>query len=48
MNAAMTSRFLSAYLEKMELAGLQLEPAALNQFTTSCKGSPVQLTRCAS
>ncbi|MFT7470838.1 MAG: type II secretory pathway predicted ATPase ExeA [Kiritimatiellia bacterium] len=40
MNAATTSRFLSAYLEKTELAGLHLEPAALNQFTKSCKGFP--------
>ncbi|PCI73486.1 MAG: hypothetical protein COB20_16195, partial [SAR86 cluster bacterium] len=40
MNAATTSHFLLAYLEKMELAGLQLEPAALNQFTKSSKGFP--------
>jgi type II secretory pathway predicted ATPase ExeA len=40
MNVATTSRFLSAYLEKMELASLQLEPAALIQFTKSCKGFP--------
>jgi len=40
MNAATTSHFLLAYLEKMELAGLQLEPAALNQFYKSCKGFP--------
>lgn len=40
MSAATTSQFLSAYLEKTELAGLQLEPAALNQFYKSCKGFP--------
>jgi type II secretory pathway predicted ATPase ExeA len=40
MNAATTSRFLSAYLEKMERPSLQLEPAALIQFTRSCKGFP--------
>tara|TARA_B110000858_G_scaffold193768_1_gene246906 strand:- start:6825 stop:8612 length:1788 start_codon:yes stop_codon:yes gene_type:complete len=40
MNAATTSQFLLAYLEKMEFAGLQLEPAALNQFYKSCKGFP--------
>ena len=40
MNAATTSHFLSAYFEKMELADLQLEPAALNQFYKSCKGYP--------
>lgn len=40
MNAVTTSQFLSAYLVKMELAGLQLEPAALTQFYKSCKGFP--------
>ena len=40
MNAATTSRFLSAYLEKMERPSLQLEPAALIQFTRSCKDFP--------
>lgn len=40
MDAATTSHFLLAYLEKMELPGLQLEPAALNQFYKSCKGFP--------
>ena len=40
MNVATSSRFLSAYLEKMELSSLQLEPAALIQFTKSCKGFP--------
>ncbi|MBL4572735.1 MAG: AAA family ATPase, partial [Gammaproteobacteria bacterium] len=40
MNAATTASFLSAYLEKMELAGLKLEPAALNLFTKSSKGFP--------
>jgi MSHA biogenesis protein MshM len=40
MNAATTSHFLIAYLSKGGLPGLQLEPAALNQFTKSCKGFP--------
>ena len=40
MNAATTSQFLLAYLEKMDFAGLQLEPAALSQFYKSCKGFP--------
>lgn len=40
MNAATTSQFLSAYLGKVGLPDLCLEPAALNQFYKSCKGFP--------
>lgn len=40
MSANTTSHFLSAYLEKMGLPGLQLEPQALHQFYKSCKGFP--------
>lgn len=40
MDAETTSHFLSAFLVKMELPGLQLEPAALNQFYKSCRGFP--------
>lgn len=40
MNAATTSHFLSAYLRKVELPNLQLEPVALNQFYKFCKGFP--------
>lgn len=40
MDAATTSHFLIAFLEKMGLPGLQLEPAAQNQFYKSCKGFP--------
>ncbi len=40
MNAATASHFLSAFLEKMKLPGLQLQPAALSQFYKSCKGFP--------
>lgn len=40
MNATTAAHFLSAYLEKMELPGLRLDTAALNQFYKSCKGFP--------
>jgi len=40
MSTTTTSHFLLAYLEKMELADLQLEPAAQTQFYKSCKGFP--------
>jgi len=40
MDSETTSHFLSAFLVKMELPGLQLEPAALNQFYKSCRGFP--------
>ena len=40
MDAVGTSNFLLAFLEKMGLPGLQLEPAAQNQFYKSCKGFP--------
>ena len=40
MDAATTSHFLLAFLEKKGLLGLQLEPAAVNQFYKSCKGFP--------
>lgn len=40
MDAATTSHFLLAFLQKMDLPGLQLEPAAVNQFCKSCKGFP--------
>ncbi len=40
MNAETTSHFLQAFLQKMEMPGLQLEPAAQNQFFKSCRGFP--------
>ncbi|MEX0963573.1 MAG: ATP-binding protein [Pseudohongiellaceae bacterium] len=40
MDAQETSHFLTAFLEKMQLPGLQLEPGAISQFYKSCKGFP--------
>ena len=40
MNAETTSHFLTAFLEKMNLPGLQLEPGAKSQFYKLCKGYP--------
>lgn len=40
MNAETTSHFLAAFLEKMNLPGLQLAPGAKSQFYKSCKGFP--------
>jgi len=40
MDAETTSHFLTAFLEKMNLPGLQLEPGAKGQFYKSCKGFP--------
>lgn len=40
MSAETTSQFLQAFLEKMELPTLQLEPAAQHQFFKSCRGFP--------
>jgi len=40
MDAETTSHFLTAFLEKTNLPGLQLEPGAKSQFYKSCKGFP--------
>jgi MSHA biogenesis protein MshM len=40
MNAETTLHFLAAFLEKMGMPGVQLAPAASNQFYKACKGFP--------
>jgi MSHA biogenesis protein MshM len=40
MDSETSSHFLLDFLERMQLPGLQLEAAALNQFYKSCKGYP--------
>lgn len=40
MDAETCSHFVAAFLIKIELPGLQLEPAAMNQFYKSCRGFP--------
>lgn len=40
MDSEITARFFHAYMEKMQVEGVQLEPAALSQFYKVCKGFP--------
>jgi len=40
MDAQTLPQFFLAYLEKAEMPGLQLEPAAINYFYKCCKGYP--------